>query len=166
MPKNKIPFTLKNFAQIEEAYLNQVQIRNLAKFNSRNYVKAEKTIEAIEAGLSLLLFGNDTKSFSECADKMDSLENNKTKVAAVQAYLDKFSEGDPIEFTFDFYSDCEFKILVNGEENFIVVHCADLGTAGFLPQNLNPYSSEYSESFVEVEGSKYFVIGENFLPCD
>jgi hypothetical protein len=166
MQKTKIPFTLENFAEIEKAYTRQVELRGLAKFNSRNYVKAEKTIEAIEAGLSILLFGNDSKSFNECHAKYHLLRRYKAKVAAVQAYLDKFSEGDPIEFTFDFYSDCEFKILVNGEENFIVVHCADLGTAGFLPKNLNPYASEYSESFVEVEGSKYFVIGENFLPCD
>jgi len=69
--KPKTPFTLENLDVITEAYFRQIELRNRSVYASRAYTKAEANIDAIEAGLSILVFGFTGASFTECLDALN-----------------------------------------------------------------------------------------------
>ena len=77
--KSKIPFTLENLDLIIEAYDRQVKLRNMSLvYNDEplavslaKYREAKANIEAIEAGLSILVFGFTGATFSQCLDALN-----------------------------------------------------------------------------------------------
>jgi hypothetical protein len=75
-PKSKIPFTLENLDLIIEAHDRQVKLRNMykgnpVKFDIVKYREAKANVEAIEAGLSILVFGFTGANFSQCLDALN-----------------------------------------------------------------------------------------------
>jgi hypothetical protein len=78
-PKSKIPFTLENLDLIIEAHTRQVKVLNMSlvyngkphAVNLAKYREAKANIEAIEAGLSILVFGFTGATFSQCLDALN-----------------------------------------------------------------------------------------------
>ena len=79
-PKSKIPFTLENLDLIIEAYDRQSRLCNMFKGNGfafpiekdlSKYREAKANVEAVEAGLSILVFGFTGASFTECLDALN-----------------------------------------------------------------------------------------------
>jgi hypothetical protein len=72
-PKSKTWFTLENLDLIIEAHERQVKLRNMYKGNPLKFdlVKcreAQENIDAIEAALSILVFGSTGFTFNQCLD--------------------------------------------------------------------------------------------------
>ena len=78
--KPKTPFTLENLDLIIEAHDRQSRLCNMYKGNGfafpiekdlRKYREAKANVEAIEAGLSILVFGFTGATFSQCLDALN-----------------------------------------------------------------------------------------------